>query len=138
MATQVPNRRFLRDAGKTVTKALPAAGASNQSGTIDIGVGPFHPEELDVEISIPAMAAHSDTTKNVTITLQDSADDSSYADVDPAIVETLAGVSSTGTSAKVVVFRLPPGTRRYIQFTQAVTSGGPTLTGSSVTYSLCF
>lgn len=136
MATQVTNTRLVRDAQLSVTKALPAAAANNNSGTIDLGTGPFHQEEIVIEISIPAMSAHSDTTKNVVIKLQDSADDSTYNDVSPAISFTLAGVASTGTSATVKRLKLPPGTRRYIQFNQAVDSGGPTLTAKSVTYSV--
>jgi hypothetical protein len=144
MATQVQNRRLIRDAAATMTltKVLPAAGATNQTGTIDLGTGPWHPEELTIEVSIPALAAHTDTTKNVTLTLQDSADDSSYANTDsgtnanPAITITTPGVASTGTAARVVTVHIPPGVRRYLQFTQAVTSGGPTLTASSITYSV--
>lgn len=140
MATQVKSSRLVRDAGITVTKALPAAGASNQTGTIDLGTGPWHPEELVIEVSIPAFASHTDSSKNVTLTLQDSADDSSYSNTDsgtgtnPAITITTPGVTTDGSAARVVRLHLPPGVRRYIQFTQAVTSGGPTLTASSITY----
>lgn len=142
MATQVLNTRLLRDAKLVVTKALPAAGASNNSGTIDLGSGPFRPDEIEIEVALPALSAHTDTTKNVTITLQHSSDDSSYASTDdgigslPAVTVTTPGVASTGTAARVVRLKLPVGLNRYIQFNQAVTSGGPTVTGSSVTYSV--
>lgn len=131
--------RAIKDASYVHAKALPAAGASNNSATFDLGAGGFVPEQIEVEISIPAMSAHSDNTKNVIITVQDSANDSSYASLDsPAITVTRPGVASTGTSAEVIRFRLPAGVRRYIQFNQAVDSGGPTLTAKSVTYSLLF
>ena len=142
MATQVQSRRLLRDTKLTVTKALPAAGASNNTGTIDLGVGPWHPEEVLIEISIPACSGQTDTTKAVTITAQHSSDDSSYANLDDGtganndVVLTTPGVASTGAAARVATVKLPPGTKRYIQFTQAVTSGGATLTAISVTYTV--
>ncbi len=142
MATQVKNSRLVRDAGLSVTKALPAAAATNQTGTIDLGTGPWHPEEVTIEISIPAMTAHNSASYNVILTLQDSADNSSYANTDDGVAGTVAitlttpGIASTGTAARVVRFRLPPSVRRYLQFTQAVTTGGPTLTATSVTYTV--
>lgn len=131
--------RAIKDAQFVHAKALPAAGASNNSATFDLGAGGYVPESIEVEISIPALAAHSDTAKNLVITVQDSANDSSYSSISaPAITVTRPGIASTGTSAEVIRFRLPAGVRRYIQFNQAVDSGGPTLTASSVTYSLLF
>ncbi len=136
--------RNIRDYGLTLTKALPAAAATNQTGTIDLEtiVGP--PENVEIEVSIPALSAHNSASYNVTLTLQQSSDDSSYANLDsgtgtlPGIVITTPGVASTGSLARVVRFRIPRGVSRYLQFTQAVTTGGPTLTASSITYSLRF
>jgi hypothetical protein len=129
------SRRLVRDSALSVTKALPAANANSNSGTLDLGAGPFHTEELDVEISIPALANLVDAHA-VTIKLQDSADDAAYADVDPLIQTTVTGAGGVGCAAKVVTFRLPPGVRRYIQFNAAVANGGGDNTASSITYSL--
>lgn len=132
-------KRAIKDATFVKAKALPAAGASNNTATFDLGAGGYVPEEIEVEISIPAMSAHSDNTKNVVIILQDSADDSSYATVTlPNFTVTFVGVASTGSAATIIRFRLPANIRRYVQFNQAVDSGGPTLTAKSITYSLLF
>ena len=146
MATQVVNTRLLRDASAStlVTKALPAAGANNNTATIDLGLGPWHPEEPEIEISLPAMTAHNSASYSVTITLQDSADNITFASTDDgvgsrvAVTLTTPGIASTGTAARLVRFKLPIGVKQYIQFNQAVTSGGPTLTGTTVTYSVLF
>jgi hypothetical protein len=131
--------RAIKDALFVHAKALPAAGAANNSATFDLGAGGYVPEELEAEISIPAMSAHSDAAKNVVITVQDSADDSSYSSLTlPAISVTFVGIASTGSAATVIKFRLPATVRRYVQFNQAVDSGGPTLTAKSITYSLLF
>jgi hypothetical protein len=136
--------RNTKDASFVKTKALPAAAATNQTDTFDLGRTSAYPspEGVEFEVSIPAMAAHNSASYDVTIKVQHSTDDSSYADFDtgtealPDIVITHPGVASTGSVARVVRLRLPSNCNRYIQFNQAVTTGGPTLTGSSVTYSL--
>ena len=130
--------RAIKDALFVHAKALPAAAATNQSATFDLGAGGYVPESLEVEINIPAMSAHSSASYNVIIKLQDSADDITYADVDPLVQKTLVGVASTGSLATVLRIRLPATVRRYVQFNQAVDSGGPTLTAKSITYSLLF
>lgn len=139
--------RQIKDASLVKSKALPAAGANNNSGTFDLATltGGALPETFGVEVSIPALSAHTDTTKNVTIKVQHSDDDSSYVDTDdgvgilPTISFATPGVASTGSAARIVRFRLPAaGLKRYIQFNQAITSAGPAVTGSSVTYSLIF
>lgn len=136
--------RNIKDGQLVVTKALPAAAANNNTDTIDLETIAGAPENVEVEVSIPAMAAHNSASYDVTIKLQHSTDDSSYADLDtgtgtlPDIIIVTPGVASTGSLARVVRFRLPRGVNRYLQFNQAVTTGGPTLTGSTITYSLCF
>jgi len=139
--------RQIKDATFVKTKALPAAGATNNTATFDLGArAGFLPEFVAVEVSVPALSAHTDTTKNVTVTVQHSTDDNSYSNLDdnttgalPDITFTIPGIASTGTAARKVRFRLPcAGLNRYVQFKQAVTSGGPTLTASSLTYSLLF
>lgn len=128
--------RNIQDAAFTTSKAWPAASATNVSDSFDLGTTYRKPEEIEVEMDLPAVAAHT-TVNNNTITLHDSADNSSFAAVDPAISTTQAGVASTGSVAKVVRFRLPPNTRRYIAFSQ--TAGATdTQTGSSVTYRIRF
>ena len=145
MAATFNQNRLVKDANLVKSKALPAAGASNNSATFDLhAAGTPLPEAVAVEVSIPAMSANNSASYSATITLQHSTDDSSYTNTDdgtnslPAIVITTPGVASTGSVARVVRFALPSGLNRYVQFNQAVTTGGPTLTGTSITYSLLF
>lgn len=136
--------RNIKDTLLVVTKALPAAAANNNTDGIDLETTVGNPENVEVEVSIPAMAAHDSASYDVTIKLQHSTTNGTFLDLDtgtealPDIVITHPGVASTGSAARVVRFRLPRGLNRYISFNQAVTTGGPTLTGTSVTYSLCF
>lgn len=128
--------RNLQDATLNRTKALPAATATNLTDVIDLGNTGYKSENIEVEINVPAIAAHT-TVNNTTLTLHDSADDSTYAEVVPLHQVKIPGVAVTGSVAIVARLRLPPNVRRYIKFSQ--TAGATDdLTGSSITYSLRF
>ena len=129
--------RAIKDAGFVHAKALPAAGASNNSATFDLGSGGYVPETVEVEIVIPALPDLVDA-KTVIIVVQDSADDSSYATVDPLIQTSVVGAGGVGCAAKTVKYRLPAGIRRYVQFNQAVLAAGGSNVAKSITYSLLF
>ena len=135
MATQVQNRRLIRDNSLTITKALPGTSASNTSGVIDLGTGPFNPEEITIEILIPAIAAHVTSGNVPTITLWASDTTTVTTATDPVISTSWIGVASTGSTGKTISFKLPPGTKRYIAFRQ--TAGATDdLSGSTITYSV--
>jgi hypothetical protein len=130
--------RSRRDAALVVTKAAPAANANHNTPTLDLEqVTGGEIEGMVGEIEIKALPSLADT-KTLTVKLQDSANDSSYADVDPLIQTTVTGVSSAGSAAKTVRFRFPPGTRRYVQLNLAVAASGGDNTGvaSAVTFSI--
>lgn len=129
--------RAIKDATFVKAKALPAAGAANNTATFDLGSGGYVPESIEVEIVIPALPDLVDD-KTVTIIVQDSADDSSYATVDPLIQTSVVGAGGVGCAAKTVKLRLPAGIRRYVQFNQAVLAAGGSNVAKSVTYSLLF
>jgi hypothetical protein len=129
----------MKDASKKVTKALPNAAASNQTDTIDLGTErPFDNKQrlAHVEISVPALTDHTDSSKTNLFVLQESSDDSSYADTNPMIECKLVGVTTSGSAATTFKVPLPPGVKRYIQFTQTVPSGSGTGTNATVTYAL--
>lgn len=66
----------LKDANLEVSVNYPAAGASADSGSIDLGHTPpqISPDNVEIEFEVPALAAHTDTTKTITHTIHDSAD----------------------------------------------------------------
>lgn len=128
--------RNIVDATYSTSKALPAATATNVSSSFDLESTGTKPSNVEVEINVPAIAAHT-TANNTTLTLHDSADNSSFAEVVPLTQVKVLGVVSTGSVAIVARFRLPPNVRRYIAFSQ--TAGATDdLTGSSITYKLLF
>ena len=127
----------MKDASLHVEKYLPAAAATNTTASIDLGVeGSYSAawRQGYLEVTVPALANHTDSTKIVLLDLYDSADDSSFTVVAPLIECKVAGVTSTGSSATTFKFAVPPGVRRYIRFLQTVPSGDGDNTGGLVTY----
>jgi hypothetical protein len=132
------DQKGLTDANLSVSKALPAAGASNDSASIDLGTtsGGRVPR-VELEVSLPATPALVDA-KTITLTVQDSADNSSFAAVAdiPAIV--LTGAGGVGAAAYDHNFKLPLGIRKYLRLHQAVLAAGGDNTGVSSSLKLVF
>lgn len=132
--------RNRKDAQKIVTLALPAANANANSDSIDLeAVAPgATAEAIELEVALPATPSLADD-KDITIHLEDSADDSTFADIASlaSIVDT--GVATSQGGAGVTrVYKLPPDVRRYIRINAAVEDAGGDNTGVSVTVSLLF
>lgn len=126
--------RRLQDAGHTKNRALPAAAAANYSASIDLGstvLGP-NADNLEVEISIPATPALVDD-KTITLTLKDSADDSTFAAIPSIATLVQTGASSAGAAAASRRFKLPPSCRRYIRLDATVLTAGGDNTAVSYT-----
>lgn len=122
--------RNQQDLNYTSTVAIAQAGANTATFDLEQAVG-GDIERVVFELAAPTAAGISDT-KDVTYALQDSADGSSWAAVDPAISTTQTGASSAGIVAKTVRFRVPANTRRYVRIAQTMTASAGTVTGSMV------
>jgi hypothetical protein len=134
----MPTQRNLKDANLHLEKYLPAAAATNYSDSLDLGSASpgMSVEDTELRVTIPALPNNTDSSKTTTLTLQDSADDSSFADVDPLHQIQIAGVASTGSAAATKRLRLPSTIRRYVRFAQAVPSGAGDNTAGLVEYDL--
>jgi len=131
---QLHSRRQ-KDANFISTVALAQAGSNSAAFDLDQVAGGLI-EGLQLEVAIPAVAGISDT-KVLTFTLQDSADNSSWAAVDSGVSTTITASGGAGTAAKTVEFPLPPNTRRYVRVAQTATATAGTFSGSGV-YALLF
>ena len=127
-----------RDAALTATKACPAAGANHNTATIDLKsttAGAFA-DSVEIEIVIPALPSLAEG-KTLTVKLQDSADDSTYADIPEIAAFVVTGAAAAAGSAVATrVIRLPSSAKRYLQANLAVAASGGDNTGKSVTVSL--
>ena len=121
--------RNIQDKNYTSSVAIAQAGANTAAFDLEQAVG-GDIERVVFSLSAPTAAGISDT-KVVTYALQDSADGSSWAAVDPAISTTQTATGS-GIVAKEVRFRVPANTRRYVRIAQTMTATAGTVTGSMV------
>lgn len=122
------------DSTMTRTKAFPAAGASNQCDSVDLGadrVGAIG-NRMAVHLEVPVLANLADT-KTASFTLQDSADDTTFADLMTLDAATRTGAGGAGDEAFVFRLYLPPDTRRYIRFQATVEADGGDNTGDEYT-----
>ena len=122
--------RNLQDANYVSTVAIAQAGANTAAFDLEQAIG-GDIEKVVFELSAPAAAGITDA-KVVTYALQDSADGSSWAAVDPSITTTQTAAGGAGITAKSIRFRLPVNTRRYVRIAQTMTSSAGTVTGSMV------
>ncbi len=111
-----------------------SAAAANYSNSIDLGQTTLGPaaDHIEVEISIPATPALVDD-KTITLTLKDSADDSTFAAIPSIATLVQTGAGGAGASAASRRFKLPPSCRRYIRLDAAVLTGGGDNTAVSTT-----
>ena len=117
---QLHSRRQ-KDAKFIVETAIAAAAAS-ASASIDLEqVQGGLIDNIQLELIHPTFTITSG--KLAAYTLQDSADNSTFADVDPK-VSTASTASTTTSVAKTVELPIPPNTRRYIRVNQATTDMG--------------
>ena len=127
----------IRDAALKVTKACPASNKNHNTDTIDLGCK--NPgasvESFEVEIAIPALPNLA-ADKTLTVKLQDSADNTTFADVEQLASVVVKGVSTDGSAASTVVVRLPSDVNRYVQANLAVAGSGGDNTAKSVVVSL--
>jgi hypothetical protein len=132
------NQRTLIDANLQVVTALPAAGASALSTSLDTyGDNPGRIPDVEIFLSVPATPSLVDA-KTIIYTLQDSADNSSFATVADAPSYTSTGAGGVGAAALAKQFKVPIGTRRYLKMNAAVLAAGGDNTAISFTWGMIF
>ena len=132
--------RRVYDLNTTTVLALPAAASTTVNGTsIDLGSvsNDALAEKLEVHLSFPALSTTiAPDTKTFTFSVEDSADNSSFAALDPALSKVYTGAGGAGISAVSASapyqFKLPPGVRRYIRV--KCVSGALTTDASALSY----
>jgi len=122
--------RNQQDKNYTSTVAIAQAGANTATFDLEQVTG-GDINDVVFELIAPTAAGISDT-KVVTYTLQDSADGSAFAAIDPGISTTQTASGGAGIVTKTVRFRLPANTRRYVRIAQTMTATAGTVTGSMI------
>lgn len=129
---RVANVRNIQDALLVKSKALPAAAAANYTDSIDLGqtIGGTL-EFVNVVVQVEATTTLIDA-KTITLTLKDSADNSSFTAISGVAAPVITGTAATnGSDAYELRLRLPTATRRYIRLDAAVATAGGDNTAKS-------
>ena len=126
------NQRRLKDANLIVTGTLPNA-ANTTVATPYATTEKFH-------VRIEVGTATGANNKNVNIRLQDSADNSSFANVALVANPVLRSVdaNNAGHSASNSIIQLPPNMRRYIRLAALGEANGGDSSDGTMTMSLMF
>lgn len=127
--------RNIRDADLIITKAIPAQNTNENSSALTLGA--TFPENAQVEIAIPATPSLANG-QTITVTLQDSADNSSFAAIPELETLVVTGGGGTGAAAATRTVRLPPSARKFIRMNIAASATAGNNTAVSATLSMLF
>lgn len=127
----------MKDKTLSVDGYLPAAGATLNTDLIDLqteGTSPGNNWRLGrLKVKVGAAVNHTDATKTITATLQDSADGgATFAETVPTIQGKLIGVAVNGSVETVIDFPLPPSLRGPVRVALTVPAGDGDNTGVPV------
>lgn len=116
----------------TKTIALPAAGATANTASIDLGfVTPGSLPALEAQLSVPATPSLVDA-KTIIYYLEDSPDNATFTR--RGIFGTQLGAGGAGAAAAVYRLSLPPDVKRYLRGSADVLAAG----GSNIAVSFTF
>jgi hypothetical protein len=136
MSNVLTDIRSLQDLNLKVTRVLPAAGASANSVSLDLATtGAGRAPNVELVIDLPATPSLADA-KTVTLTVQDSADNVTFAPVAAIPAQVATGAGGVGAAALRFQTKVPLGLRRYVLLTAAVLAAGGDNT--AITASLYF
>ena len=134
------NRRTLIDVNLTKSVALPAAGATAYTPFIDLlTVTAGRVPCVELFISTSAALATLADTKNVTFTVQDSADGANgIAAAADLPVYTSTGAGGAGAAAVDVQVKLPINLRRFVRLAVTADAAAGNLAAITATVGLAF
>jgi hypothetical protein len=129
--------KTLKDAALKVTDPYPAQNTTKNFTAIDLeqvlpDVGAEH-----FEVLISTAATTCATGQTITFTIQDSADNSSFAAVAQCATLVLTG-SSNATAATTRRWRLPSNVRRYVRMSVVTSATTGDITAVSPVFELVF
>lgn len=135
-----PTNRQIQDALLLVTQALPAQNTTAAStGSIDTGQTTqfMANEKYDVQLAVPATPSLANA-QTITFTLQDSADNVTFAPIAGLATLVLTGAGGVGAAAAALVVRFAGTVRRFINVTVTTSATAGNNTAVSYTFQLLF
>ena len=137
MANPVSERRF-KDASLSNSVALPVGATTANTTAVDLGKTLPFPITEKFVAKVTTTAASGANNKNITVRLQDSADNTTFANIAEISALTLTDNNGAGYSAGELAVSLPPDTRRYIRAQATGEANGGTASNGALTVDLLF
>lgn len=138
LANSAPvNTRAVLDVNFIVTGALPVAGANTNTNSMNFGVStPFSATQYVLGKLLVAASASGANNKNVNFVIQDSADNSNFANIAVLANPILQATDNNGGgwAANSVTFPIPSTVRQYMRAQAVGEANGSN--GSAVTMTL--
>lgn len=131
--------KTLDDIALQVTGAYPAQNTTKNFTAIDLEqvLPDVAAEHFEVQLSTPATPSLADG-QTITFTLQDSADNSSFAAIGGLATFVRTGAGGAGAAASTENYRLPSDVRRYIRMSVVTSATAGDNTAVSPTMKLRF
>jgi len=131
LALTVTPARAADDYNMRVALTNSVAGTTNNTASMDLGAAA--PDAIwryaYVKAAIPATPNATNSATTFLFTLQDSANNSTWANTTPLVQLQVAGASSITNTALSVKMPIPPAVRRYIRIQQI----SPAASGANTT-----
>lgn len=114
MADPVSERR-LQDASINKSVALPTGATTANTNSVDLGQATPFPITESFHVKLSTTTATGANNKNITVKLQDSADNTTFANIAVVGALTVTDNNGAGFPAGTITVQLPPSTRRYVR-----------------------
>jgi hypothetical protein len=121
----------------TNSAALPNAANTINTNVIDLGTATPFPTTGRFTAQIVTTQSTGANSKNINVTIADSADNSSFTNIAVIGTKVVAG-NAANFPASTTNFSLPPSTRRYIRVTATGEANGGNAADGTVTLKLLF
>jgi len=137
MAEPISERR-LQDASLSKNVALPSGATTANTNAIDLGQATPFPITEAFHVKLSSSVANGANNKNITIKLQDSADNSSFANISALGALTVTDNNGAGYPAGSLTVSLPPATRRYVRAQATGEANGGNAANGTLTVDFLF
>lgn len=132
------NERRLLDASLNESVALPTGAATANTNSVDLGQATPFPITESFHVKLTTSTAAGANNKNITVRVQDSADNSTFANIAAIGALTVTDANGAGFSAGTLTVSLPPTTRRYVRAQATSEANGGASNNGTLTVDFLF
>jgi len=109
------NERRLLDASLNESVALPTGAATANTNSVDLGQATPFPITESFHVKLSTTVAAGANNKNITVRVQDSEDNTTFANIAAIGALTVTDANGAGFPVGTLTVSLPPSTRRYVR-----------------------